>query len=111
MLLVLAVYASIDGKQCRLPAACSNIKNPSLANFLPIRSIRSIEIGSLTWISFVTDKKQTCLGQGLGVTITARKRPSKPMHVHHEGLRSYAAWSSKLNIDDITLKKPYKPQR
>ena len=26
------------------------------------------------------------------------------MHVHHEGLRSYAAWSSKLNIDDITLK-------
>ena len=27
------------------------------------------------------------------------------MHVHHEGLRSYAAWSSKLNIDDITLKK------
>ena len=74
---------------------------------LPIRSIRSIEIGTLTWISFVTDIKQTCLGQGLGVTITARKRPSKLMHVHHEGLRSYAAWSSKLNIDDITLKKSH----
>ena len=43
------------------------------------------------WISFVTDIKQTCLGQGLGVTITARKRPSKLMHVHHEGQRSYAA--------------------
>ena len=41
----------------------------------------------------------------LGVTITARKRPSKLMHAHHEGLRSYAAWSSKLNIDDITLKR------
>ena len=25
----------------------------------------------------VTDLKQTCLGQGLGVTITARKRTSK----------------------------------
>ena len=55
------------------------------------------------WISYVTDIKQTCLGQGLGVTITARKRPSKLMHVHHEGLTSYAAWSSKLNIDDIIL--------
>ena len=31
----------------------------------------------------VTDIKQTCLGQGLGVTITARKRTSKL------GLRSY----------------------
>ena len=33
----------------------------------------------LTWIFFVTDIKQTCLGQGVGVTIpnTARKRPSK----------------------------------
>ena len=95
----------------RLPAACLNFKNPSLAKFLPIRSIRSIEQWSLAWISFVTDIKQTCLGQGLGVTITARKRPSKLMHVHHEGLRSYAAWSSKLNIGDITLRKPYKPQR
>ena len=27
----------------------------------------------------VTDIKQTCLGQGLGVTITARKRTSKLM--------------------------------
>ena len=65
----------------------------------------------INMVSYVTDIKQTCLGQGLGVTITSRKRPSKLMHVHHEGLRSYAAWSSKLNIGDITLKKPYKPQR
>ena len=28
-------------------------------------------------INMVTDIKQTCLGQGLGVTFTARKRPSK----------------------------------
>ena len=30
-------------------------------------------------INMVTDIKQTCLGQGLGVTFTARKCPSKPM--------------------------------
>ena len=30
-------------------------------------------------INIVTDIKQTCLGQGLGVTFTARKRPSKLM--------------------------------
>ena len=29
--------------------------------------------------AMVTDIKQTCLGQGLGVTFTARKRPSKLM--------------------------------
>ena len=28
-------------------------------------------------INMVTDIKQTCLGQGLGVTFTALKRPSK----------------------------------
>ena len=28
-------------------------------------------------INMVTDIKQTCLGQGLGVTFTARKRPFK----------------------------------
>ena len=33
-----------------------------------------------TWISFVRDiNKQTCLGQGFGVTITSRKGPSKLM--------------------------------
>ena len=30
-------------------------------------------------INMVTDIKQTCLGQGLGVTFTARKHPSKLM--------------------------------
>ena len=30
-------------------------------------------------INMVTDVKQTCLGQGLGVTFTARKRQSKLM--------------------------------
>ena len=52
----------------------------------------------------VTDIKQTCLGQGLGVTITTRKRTSKvknlgqyqwPIYIGHW---SYAAWSSKLSI-------------
>ena len=46
---------------------------------------------SLTWISFVTDIKQTCLGQGLGITFTARKRPSKLMFITKDLLRSYAA--------------------
>ena len=40
---------------------------------------RNPVLQQLTWISFVTDIKQTCLGQGLGVTITARKRQSKLM--------------------------------
>ena len=31
--------------------------------------------------AMVTDIKQTCLGQGLGVTFTARKRPSKLMFI------------------------------
>ena len=76
--------------------ACTNIfKTPSYGLglgilgprygeiFLPIRSIRSIGIlqqWSLTWISLSqTLYRQTCLGQGLGVTITARKRTSKLM--------------------------------
>ena len=54
--------------------AGSNIFKTSLAKCLPIRSIRSIGI-----LNMVTDIKQTCLGQGLGVTFTARKRPSKLM--------------------------------
>ena len=32
-------------------------------------------------IDMVTGVKQTCLGQGLGVTFTARKRPSKLMFI------------------------------
>ena len=47
----------------------------------------------------VTDIKQTCLGQGLGVTITARKRTPKVKNLSHTiGHWSYAAWSSKLSI-------------
>ena len=73
-------------------ATCSVFKyfsNPSLAKCLPIRSIRSIGILQ-QWSAMVinmdflcqyivTDIKQTCLGQGLGVTITVRKRTSKLM--------------------------------
>ena len=51
----------------------------------------------------VTDIKQTCLGQGLGVKITARKHTSKVKNLGHTsdlyiGHWSYAAWSSKLSI-------------
>ena len=68
-------WYKLSGKQCRLPAACSNI----LAKFLPIRSIRSAMVINMDFPCqfIVTDIKQTCLGQGLGVTITARKRTSK----------------------------------
>ena len=72
-------WYKLSGKQCRLPAACSNIfKNPSLAKLLPIRSIRSLMVINMDFLCqyIVTDIKQTCLGQGLGVTITARKRTS-----------------------------------
>ena len=57
------IGASVDGKQ------------PSLAKILPIRSIPTHRSNG----HYVTDIKQTCLGQGLGVTITARKHPSKLM--------------------------------
>ena len=62
----------------------------SLAKFLPIRSIRSIGILIAMVINMhflcqyiVTDIKQTCLGQGLGVKITARKRTSKVKNFGH----------------------------
>ena len=45
----------------------------------------------------VTDIKQTCLGQGLGLKITARKRTSKVKNLGHTS-DLYAAWSSKLSI-------------
>ena len=74
-------------------------------------SIGILQQWSLTWISFV-DIKQTCLEQGLGVTIAARKRTSKLMFTmkdfgHTSDLYhwSYAAWLSKLNICVVTLKK------
>ena len=63
----------------------------------------------LTWISFVTDIKQTCLGQGLGVTITARKRPSKFM-LTIKDLGHTLPCHLQVTVDVITFKKPYKPQ-
>ena len=68
-------WYKLSGKQCRLPAACSNI----FKTLLPIRSIRSAMVINMDFLCqyIVTDIKQTCLGQGLGVTITARKRTSK----------------------------------
>ena len=62
-------------------SAGSNIfKTPSLAKCLPKSILHSIHRNSSAMvINMVTDIKQTCLGQGLGVTFTARKRPSKLM--------------------------------
>ena len=63
-------------KKCRLPAACSNIfKILIFGEMFTYKSIRSPMV-----IYMVTDIKQTCLGQGLGVTFTARKHPSKLMY-------------------------------
>ena len=62
-------------KQCRL----KYFKNPSLAKCLPIKKHSIHRNSSAMVINMVTDIKQTCLGQGLGVTFTARKSPSKLM--------------------------------
>ena len=58
----------------------------------------------------VTDLKQTCLGQGLGVKITARKRTSK---VKNLVIRCLVVKIEHLQVtvDVVTLKKPCKPQR
>ena len=69
---VQAVDASIEGKQAQIKPFIGEI-------FTYKKHSDPSEQWSLTWISFDTDIKQTCLGQGLGVTITARKRPSKLM--------------------------------
>ena len=55
-------------------SAGSNIFKTSLAKWHSIHQNSSAMV-----INMVTDIKQTCLGQGLGVTFTARKRPSKLM--------------------------------
>ena len=68
----------------------------------------------------VTDIKQTCLEQGLGVT--ARKRTSKVKNLGHTSdLYIYRSlvircWVVKIEhlqvtVDVVTLKKPCKPQR
>ena len=46
-----------------------------MAKFLPIRSIRSAMVINMDFLCqyIVTDIKQTCLGQGLGVTILPRE--------------------------------------
>ena len=60
-------------------SAGSFFLNPSLAKCLPIYYKKhSIHRNSSAMvINMVTDIEQTCLGQGLGVTFTTRKRPSK----------------------------------
>ena len=65
----------------------------------------------------VTDIKQTCLGQGLGVKITARKRTSKVKNLGHTsdlpviGCLVVKIEHLQVTVDVVTLKKPCKPQR
>ena len=68
-------------------------------------------------INMVTDIKQTCLGQGLGVTFTARKRPSKLMFTmkdlgHTLPGRQNLTLILQVTVGVTTLKKKLcKPQR
>ena len=66
----------------------------------------------------VTDIKQTCLGQGLGVTITARKRTSKVKNLGHTSdLYIYRSLVIRclvvkiehlqVTVDVVTLKKSH----
>ena len=68
----------------------------------------------------VTDIKQTCLGQGLGVKITARKGTSKVKNLGHTSdlyrslvIRCLVVKIEHLQVtvDVVTLKKPCKPPR
>ena len=68
----------------------------------------------------VTDIMQTCLGQGLGVTITARKRTSKLVftmkdlgHTRSLVIRCLVVKIEHLQetVDVVTLKKTCKPKR
>ena len=64
-------------------------------------------------INMVTDIKQTCLGQGLGVTFTARKCPYKLMFTMKDlghTLPGVKIEHLQVTVDVTTLKKPCKPQ-
>ena len=112
-------------KQCRPPAACSNIfKTLHWRIFTykkhPIHRNSSAMDFLCQYI--VTDIKQICLGQGLGVTITARKRTSKVKNLSHTSdLYTYRSLVIRclvvkiehlqVTVDVVTLKRPCKPQR
>ena len=116
-------------KQCRLPAACSNIfKTLQIFTYKkhPIHRTSSAMVINMDFLCqyIVTDIKQTCLGQGLGVAITARKRTSKVKNLGHTSdlyiyiYRSLVIrclvvkiWHLQVTVDVVTLKKPCKQQR
>ena len=60
-------------------SAGSNILKPFIGEIFTYKKHSIHRNSSAMVINMVTDIKQTCLGQGLGVTFTARKRPSKLM--------------------------------
>ena len=60
-------------------SADSNILKPFIGEMFTYKKHSIHRNSSAMVINIVTDIKQTCLGQGLGVTFTARKRPSKLM--------------------------------
>ena len=57
----------------------SNILKPFIGEMFTYKKHSIHRNSSAMVINMVTDIKQTCLGQGLGVTFTPRKRPSKLM--------------------------------
>ena len=116
-------------KQCRLPAACSNIFKTLHWRIFTYKK-HSIHRNSSAMVInmdflcqyIVTDIKQTCLRQGLGVTITARKRTSKVKILSHTSdLYIYRSLVIRclvvkiehlqITVDVVTLKRPCKPQR
>ena len=124
MLLVSAVCASIDGNSAGYLQRVQIFLKSFIGEFLPIRSISSAMVINMDFLYqyIVTDIKQTCLGQGLGVTITARKRTSKVKNLGHTSdlyiFRSLVIRCPvvkiehlQVTVDVVTLKRPCKPQR
>ena len=122
---------SINEKQCRLQI----FLKPFIGEIFTYKK-HPIHRNSLAMVInmhflcqyIVTDIKQTCLGQGLGVKITARKRTYKVKNLGHTS-DLYRSLTSDLyrslvirclvvkiehlqvTVDVVTLKKPCKPQR
>ena len=93
MLLVSAVYASIDGNSAGYLQRVQIFLKPFIGEIFtykkhPIHRNSSAMVINMDFLCqyIVTDIKQTCLGQGLGVTIIARKHTSKVKNLGHTRL-------------------------
>ena len=82
----------------KVQATCSVFKyflNPSLENCLPDGILQQ---WSLSNMDFLCHRHLTDMPRARIRSYIYREKTPISAHVHHEGLRSYAAWSSKLNI-------------